>query len=267
MDHKDNPLDAWQVVLMRPVEQIEPLANMLKQMGVVTLLLPTIAIAPLSLSAEQLQTATSAILQADWIIASSQNAVRCAPPAVLEALMATTAKVVTMGQATTRALKAKGVSVFFTPLPGTDSEKLLTESFLQKQEIDGKHIVLLAGVGGRTVLADTLTSRQAFVAWVKVYRQEKPTLALAPLFAEWSLRQKPFCFMATSENCLRHLLESVSGAQLTWLQRQIFIVASDRIAQLAKKWEIQHIFVANGAEETQLCATLLRVVQFCHTIT
>lgn len=267
MDLKNNPLSAWQVVLMRPAEQIAPLANALKQLGAVPLSLPTIAIAPLPLPAEQLYTATNAIHQADWIIVSSQNAVRSAPLAILEALLATAAKIVTMGQATTRALTAKGVSVFFTPLPGTDSEKLLAESFLQKPEIDGKRVVLLAGVGGRTVLADTLTHRQALVAWVKVYRQEKLRLTLAPLFAEWSLRQRPFCFIATSENSLSHLFESVSGAQLTWLQKQVFIVASDRIAQSAKKWEIQHIFVANGAEETQLCATLLRVVQFCHTIT
>ncbi len=267
MNFNEAPLSAWQVVIMRPAEQIESLANAIKLMGAVPLSLPTIAIEPMTLSAEHLQSATCAILQAEWIIVSSQNAVRCASSVILEALLATTAKVVTMGQATTRALKAKGVSVFFTPSPGTDSEKLLTESFLQTQAIAGKRIVLLAGVGGRTVLADTLASRQALVAWVKVYRQEKPTLALGPLFAEWSLRQKPFCFMATSENSLGHLLESVSGAQLTWLQKQVFIVASDRIAQAAKKWEIQHIFVANGAEEAQLCATLLHVVQFCHTMT
>ncbi len=252
---------------MRPAEQVEPLANALKQMGVVPLSLPMLTIVPAPLSAEALHRATNAIVHADWIIVSSQNAVRLAPIAVIEALLASTAKIVTMGQATTRALTTKKVSVFFTPLPGTDSEKLLTESFLQKPEIEGKRIVLLAGVGGRTLLAETLSRRQALITWVKVYRQEKPVLALEPLFVEWSLKHQPFCFMATSENSLGHLFESVPNAQRGWLQRQPFIVVSDRIAQLAKKWEIQHIFVSNGAEEAQLCATLLRVMQFCHTMT
>lgn len=267
MNAKETLLSTWQVVVMRPAEQAEPLTNALKQLGVMPLSLPTLAIVPVTLSAEELHAATNAILHADWIIVSSQNAIRLAPVAILEALSASAAKIITMGQATTRALTTKQVSVFFTPSPGTDSEKLLTESFLQRPEIEGKRMVLLAGVGGRTLLADTLSSRQALITWVKVYRQEKPLLDVEPLFAKWSLQQKPFCFIATSENSLGHLFESVPIAQHTWLQRQPFIVVSDRIAQLAKKWEIQHIFVANGAEETQLCATLLRVVQFCHTMT
>jgi uroporphyrinogen-III synthase len=256
-------LKGWQVVVLRPKHLAQPLLSAIEKMGATPISLPSLTIT--SVNSPDISKWQYHIQTADWIIVSSQNAVHFAPQVVLEALRQSQAKVITMGQATTAALLSKGVSVFFTPMPGTDSEKLLTESFLQENEVANKKIVLLAGIGGRTLLNDTLTSRQATVEWVKVYRQEQTPLALASLMPTWQGGQ--FCFIATSQNSLEHFLQSVPANYQTWLQRQVLIVASPRIAAIARKWEIQHIYVANGAHQEQLCATLLHVSQFCHTMT
>ncbi|HRE31275.1 MAG TPA: uroporphyrinogen-III synthase, partial [Candidatus Berkiella sp.] len=239
---KANNLNAWQVVLMRPTHQVQPLADAVHQMGASTLLLPTLNIIPL-LPSLSLQTSwINQIREADWIIVSSQNGVHCAPPSLLQALsLATTSQVVTMGASTTRALIAKGVSVFFTSASGADSETLLAEPFLQQNEIANKKIILIAGEGGRTLIADTLAQRGASIAWMKVYRQEKPRLALTPLLAEWASFNNPFCFMVTSLNCLHHFLDNVPIEHYAWINQQAFIVVSERIAQAARKWGIQHI--------------------------
>lgn len=264
---KANHLSAWQIVLMRPAHQVQPLAEAINQLGATTILLPMLNITPVAASSEDLTTWIRSIREADWIIVSSQNAVHCASPDLLQALSQTTGKVVTMGQATTRALMANGVSVFFTPSSGTDSEKLLTETFLHPNEIANKKMVLLAGEGGRTMLAQTLAQRRALITWVKVYRQEKSVLALVPRLIEWSSLSNPFCFIVTSQNSLNHFLDNIPLAYHAWLNQQSFIVVSERIAQTAKKWGIQHIFVAKSAEEEQLCAALLHMTQFCHTMT
>ncbi|MCS5712699.1 uroporphyrinogen-III synthase [Candidatus Berkiella aquae] len=253
---------------MRPAHQVQPLADAIQQMGASTILLPTLSIVPL-LPSLSLQTSwINQIREADWVMISSQNGVHCAPPLLLQALALTkTCKVVTMGAATTRALVAKGVSVFFTSPPGADSEQLLTEPFFQENEIANKKIMLIAGEGGRTLIADTLTARGALVTWMKVYRQEKPKLALKPLLADWASLNHPFCFMVTSLNCLHHFLDNVSIEHYAWINQQAFIVVSERIAQAARKWGIQHTFVAKSAEKEQLCTALLHVSQFCHTMT
>lgn len=260
-------VNAWHVVVMRPLHQAQPLLHAISQLGYEAISLPTLTITPITPSPQSVEQWCHHLHEADVIIVSSQNAILCAPLPVLDALKSTKAKVVTIGQATTNLLKANGVSVFFTPLPGSDSEALLTNSFLQTNEIANKNVVLLAGLGGREVLAETLAKRGALIHWVKVYQQLRPSLALEPMLSSWVLFGKPFCFIATSLNSLDHFLNSVPAEHLAWLRQQAFIVVSERIAQAAIKWEIQHIFVAKGAHQEQLCATLLHVTQFCHTMT
>lgn len=258
------PLNGWHVVVMRPSHLAEPLLTVIEKMGGVPISLPSLTICPVQ--PDNISHWIDHIQTADWIIVSSQNAVHFAPEDVLEALRQTGAKVVTMGQATTQALIAVGVSVFFTSKPGANSEMLLTESFLQENEIANKKAVLLAGIGGRTLLYDTLNLRQAKVEWIKVYRQEQSPLALESSMASW-VQGGRFCFIATSENSLANLLQKVPAHYHAWARQQAFVVVSERIAAIARKWGIQHTFVAKGPHQEQLCATLLHVSQFCHTMT
>lgn len=259
-------LKGWQVVVMRPKHLAEPLLSAIKEMGGSPISLPTLTITPIPASMHVAKW-TAQIQAADWIVVSSQNAVHFAPEEVLKALQTSPAKVVTMGPATTEALMTKGVSVFFTPKEGTDSEKLLAEPFFQENDVANQKIILLAGEGGRTLLHDTLKVRGATVNWVKVYRQEQPPLALSEVLQDWSSSQGSFCFIAMSQNSLTNFLENVPVKHRNWLRMQAFLVVSERIAEVARKWEIQHIYIAKGAQKQQLCATLLHVAQFCHTMT
>lgn len=252
---------------MRPKHQSERLLQAIQQMGFASCSLPILDITSIPVVPTEIEQWCEQISGADLIIVSSQNAVHFAPSDVLEAMRNTNAKVVTMGQATSDALMTHGVSVFFTPIPGSDSEALLSEDFLQSNEITNKKVVLLAGAGGRTVLAETLTARGALVRWVIVYQQEKRPLALTSILTHW-ISSKAHCFfIVTSLNSLDHFLNHIPPHYQSWIRQQTFIVISERIAQAARKWEIQHIFVTKGAHPEQLCATLLHVSQFCHTMT
>lgn len=260
------PFHHWHMVLLREAQQNQELLSFITQNGGSATSLPTLTITPIA-PLHQLATWVAQIKAADWIFVTSQNVLRCAPDALLQALQKTKAKVVTMGRATSDALLAKGVSVFFTPSSGATSESLLQETWLQRSEITQQKVVLLAGIGGRTHLYETLTERQALVDWVRVYRQAPSSLDLAPLLSEWSLKSDRFCFVAMSQNGLMHLLDKVPLAYDAWIKEQAFIVISERIAQAARKWGAQHIFVANGAHREQLCDAMLHVTQFCHTMT
>ncbi|MGE3318335.1 MAG: uroporphyrinogen-III synthase [Candidatus Berkiella sp.] len=259
------PLTDWHFVLLREAQQNQDLLSFIVDNGATATSLPSLTITPIP--PLNLTTWIEQIRNADWIFVSSQNAVRFAPQALLQALRHSQAKVVTMGRATSESLLAKGVSIFFTPEAGANSESLLQEPFLQMSEVAGQKVVLLAGVGGRTLLYETLTHRQAIVDWVQVYRQEASSVLLEPLLTAWSLSKDKFCYVAMSQNGLMYFLEKVPSAYHAWLKKQAFIVVSERIAFAAKKWGIQHIFVAHGAHPEQLCAAMLHVSQFCHTMT
>lgn len=262
----NNPLQNWHMVLLRDDTQNQQLRSFITQQGGQATSLPTLTITPIS-PLDDLATFDKQISQADWIFVASQNAVHCTPVQLLKTLQQTKAKVITMGRATSEALIARGVSVFFTPSPGSSSESLLAEPWLQQNSIAQQKVVLLAGEGGRTLLYETLVARQAKVDWARVYRQVPLPLDLAPLLSAWSLKTERFCFVAMSQNGLMHFLDKMPPTYHAWLKKQAFIVISERIAMAARKWGVQHIFVAKGAHQEQLCASMLHVTQFCHTMT
>jgi len=259
-------LEGWHVVLLREAQQNQDFLSFITQRGGVATSLPILKMTPIP-PLYHLATWIEQVSAADWIFVASQNAVHCAPDALLQALRQTKAKVVTMGRTTSQTLVANGVSVFFTPEAGANSESLLEEPWLQRREIAQQKVVLLAGESGRTLLYETLIERQAIVDWVRVYRQEPLPLTLLPLLEACSISPQKCCFVAMSQNSLMHFLNEIPLVHALWLKDQVFVVISERIAQAARKWGIQHIFVANGAHQEQLCAAMLHVTQFCHTMT
>ena len=79
-------------------------------------------------------------------------------------------------------LQAQGLTEVITP-QGQDSEALL--ALPQLQDVAGRRVLIVRGVGGRALLADTLRARGAEVHFLECYRRMRPQADALPLLAHW----------------------------------------------------------------------------------
>ena len=212
---------------------------------------PLIDIVCLDFSNAQLSTLKQNTRTADFLIVTSANAVYCAPPALLDSINERTF-IITMGQATTDALQERmpTLRVNYTAPLGATSESVLQTSYLEQTNVQQKNVCILAGEGGRTVLADTLSERGALIKWVKVYKQEKPVISLDLLLSQ--LQSQQVCFIATSSRIVENLLSLTNDKAKSWLLKQPLIVVSERIKLQAKEWGFERIALANGAHSSAI---------------
>lgn len=156
-----------------------------------------------------------------------------------------------VGRATAATLYEQlGVHVHVpSPTAGEDtSEALLSLSALQ--QLEHQRILLVAGEGGRPLLADTLAERGAEVTRLAVYRRR-----LAPLTPPLKARLSSGNYRAlivTSSELLEHLAKWCHQAALN----QPLIVSSRRLATLAGILGFCDLKVASGATPTALIAAL-----------
>jgi uroporphyrinogen-III synthase len=156
-----------------------------------------------------------------------------------------------VGAATAAALHERlGVRVHVPPASaGEDtSEALLRLGSLRR--LAGEKVLLVAGEGGRTLLAETLTERGARVTRLALYRR----IPLSPSPAmQRRLTQGDFrALVVSSGEILEHLARWCTGAALN----QPLIVSSTRLATLAGKLGFRVPVVASGATPAALAAAL-----------
>ncbi|WP_027962596.1 uroporphyrinogen-III synthase [Halomonas halodenitrificans] len=156
-----------------------------------------------------------------------------------------------VGQATASALNAHlGVRVHVPPASvGEDtSEALLTLGSLHS--LDNEKILLVAGEGGRTLLAETLAARGARVTRLALYRRtlRPPVPAMAERLATGDFR----ALVVSSGEMLEYLARWCAGAALN----QPLIVSSARLATLAGKLGFRDAVVARGATPAVLAAAV-----------
>lgn len=156
-----------------------------------------------------------------------------------------------VGGATARTLfEQLGVRVHIpAPQTGEDtSEALLALASLQK--CDHQRVLLIAGEGGRTLLADTLAERGASVTRLTAYRRvmQPPSPALQARLAAGN-----YCaLIVTSGELLEHLANWCDQVALN----QPLIVSSRRLATLASTLGFCNLRVASGATPAALTAAL-----------
>lgn len=156
-----------------------------------------------------------------------------------------------VGSATASTLYEQlGVRVHL-PLPtaGEDtSEALLALASLQ--QLDHQRILLVAGEGGRRLLAETLTERGAQVTRAAVYRRTLQPLSAALQTRLFSANYR--ALIVTSSELLEHLAKWCNQAALN----QPLIVSSRRLATLAGILGFSDLKVASGATPAALIAAL-----------
>ncbi|WP_249977285.1 uroporphyrinogen-III synthase [Vreelandella olivaria] len=158
-----------------------------------------------------------------------------------------------VGRSTANTLSVQlGVRVH-TPLPesGEDTSEALL-SLASLKTLTNQRILLVAGVGGRTLLADTLEARGARVTRVAVYRRvyRPPSAGMQQRLSSGDYR----ALIVTSGELLEYLAKWCGQVALN----QPLIVSSHRLATLAGKLGFCDLKVASGATPAALVAALDR---------
>lgn len=136
-----------------------------------------------------------------------------------------------------------------SPTAGEDtSEALLALASLQ--QLDHQRILLVAGEGGRPLLAEALAERGAKVTRVAVYQRTLQPLAPALQARLFSGNYR--ALIVTSSELLEHLAKWCNQAALN----QPLIVSSRRLATLAGILGFCDLKVASGATPAALIAAL-----------
>ncbi|MDN3556094.1 uroporphyrinogen-III synthase [Halomonas maura] len=157
-----------------------------------------------------------------------------------------------VGAATAATLhRLLGVRVHLPPPGGEDtSEALLALGSLQR--LAGQRLLLVAGEGGRALMAETLAARGARLTRLAVYRRRllEPSTSLRRRLASGDYQ----ALVVSSGEILGHLARWCSQAALN----QPLIVSSTRLATLAGTLGFRLPVVASGATPDALAAAVAR---------
>ena len=238
---QNKPLKGIGIAITRPVDQAKKLSALISEVGGTPILFPLIEIMPLN-DYSQFEAVISDIKDYDWAIFISSNAVQNGMPRLIEAGMAKedifgSLKFATIGPITAIELQSFGIEDVLTPLShvqaGDESKvRFDSESLLALPEmtyVAGKKILIVRGVGGRDVLAETLKARGAQVTFGECYQRINPQTncnLLAQLWAEKKLHG----IVVTSSEAMHHLLDLAGDAE--WLRNITLFVNHARIADL-----------------------------------
>lgn len=213
------------VAITRPSDQAKKLTSLIDAAGGHVILFPLIEIVGLD-DYSQFEREIAQIADYDWIIFISSNAVQHGMPRLLKRPIPTHLRFAAIGPVTAKELKDFGVEDVLIPQGRFDSESLLLLAELQ--EMQGKRVMIVRGIGGREVLAETLKSRGADVTFAECYQRINPQNNIETLHQAW-LNQQLHAIVVTSSEAMRYLLDLARHAP--WLREVTLCVNHARIAE------------------------------------
>ena len=237
------------IAITRPSDQAKKLKLLIEEAGGTPILFPLIQITQLA-DYSQFENVISHIADYDWAIFISSNAVQNGMPRLIKRYIPLTLKFAAIGPVTASELQSFGVKEVLIPLGLFDSESLL--ALPEMQEINGEKVMIVRGVGGRDVLAETLKSRGAQVTFAECYQRENPQTdcdLLAQLYGENKLHG----IVVTSSEAMRHLLDLAGDAN--WLKNITLFVNHARIAELPLQMGLK-VKVADAPGDESMLRTI-----------
>lgn len=231
------------VLVTRPLQQAAALTQAIRAAGGSSIEFPALMIEAVPL--EALQAPLEQLATADNVIFISPNAAHFGLAAIRHAGQTLSGiQVFAVGPGTTRALQAQGVADIITP-PGQDSEALL--ALPQLQAVTGKRVVIVRGVGGRALLADTLRTRGAEVHFMECYRRRCPQANAASLLAHWQAGGVD-AVTVTSAETLHNLAAMLGEAGAPLLAATPLFAPHEKIAEAARRFGIAHVIATPGGD-------------------
>jgi uroporphyrinogen-III synthase len=261
------PLAGRTVLVTRPAHQAAALAQGIASAGGSAYLFPALAVA--AVEAGRMTAALAQLVLADSVIFISPNAVQFGMAAIRAATgLPAGIKIYALGPGTARALATQGVSEVVmpdgfplpNPLPQAgegandglrppksiyDSEALLALPPLQA--VAGTQVVIVRGVGGRTLLADTLGARGATVHYLECYRRVCPAADAAPLLARWQAGGIDAVTISSAET-LHNLAALLGAAGAPLLAATPVFAPHAKIADTARQFGIARAIATPGGD-------------------
>lgn len=170
-------------------------------------------------------------------------------------------QVFAVGQSTAMRLQHHADIAVNTPSLET-SEGLLQLDALQSEQLKGKKVVIIRGVGGRELLRQQLQSRGAAVEYWQLYQRHAKTGHGQQWLNQWQSWQID-TVVITSVDILTTIVENLPPCSQSWWQSLRWVVASDRIGQQAVSLGINpsQIYDAKGAADSAILAQVKRIIE------
>lgn len=237
------PLAGCTVLVTRPARQAAALAQAIQAVGGDAFVFPALAIEAVPI--EELAAPLAFLAEADCVIFISPSAAQFGMAAVhAGGRLPPAAEVLAVGPGTARALQAEGVIDVITPA-GQDSEALL--ALPQLREVAGRRIVIVRGVGGRALLADSLAERGAQVHFMECYRRVLPQADASPLLQRWRAGGID-AVTVTSAEALDNLAVLLGEAGRPLLLHTPLFAPHEKIAHAARRFGVAHVIATPGGD-------------------
>ncbi len=235
-----NTLNGLRVLNTRPQEQGRILSEQIHQAGGLSIALPTLEIKENNSEWLELLPDLKEVSSALFI---SANAVHYCFKLLQEHHISWPKHihVIAIGQNTANTLKHYRIKVDDLPLV-PNSEHVLTLPSLQ--QIKQKIILLFKGEGGRTLIEESLITKQAKLIILAVYQRILPAINYQFTNSLWR-DDAVDIILLTSEQSIHNLFKLFSQDAHHWLQNKPCLVISERLAKTAsilgiKKIKISH---------------------------
>jgi uroporphyrinogen-III synthase len=229
------------VLVTRPTDQSQPLVNRINQAGGFAIACPALVITPLP----ETQAIKDRLLNLDYyqhVIAISVNAARIAIDWIdlYWPQLPVGIQYWAVGKSTAQAMNMPGMQAQHSA-QGFDSEALLAEPDLQ--HLDNQRILILRGVGGRELLAETLIKRGASVDYCELYQRDIPEYTDNEL-DQLIEQQKITDVIVSSQQSLNNLRTLISPDILA---RCRILLPSARVANTAQ--DMPNVVNCHGASD------------------
>ncbi|PJG58620.1 uroporphyrinogen-III synthase [Aeromonas cavernicola] len=235
-------------LVVRPTAQATLLTTLLREQGHSPLCCPLLEIA----AGTELAHLPSLLANADIVIAVSIHAVHFTHHFLRQQGWEwPQIDYLAVGEATRAAFTEVGIDAICPDDPRSEGVLALPNL----QQVDGKHIVILRGNGGRDLMASTLTARGAQVHYCAAYERSYPPFDGAALVRHWQAAGLD-SLLITSGELLQRLLALTPLDQRDWLCERLLVVPSPRVAAQAQTAGFTQITIAQGASNQALTAAL-----------
>ena len=227
-----SPLAHCGIAITRPAPQAKRLSQLITQAGGAVISFPLIEIAPLT-DLSPFQQVIANMTDYDWAIFISSNAVEHSLPHLQKQGIPDSLKFAAIGPTTAQSLQSFGIKNTLIPQGRFDSESLLALPAFQHMQ--GQKVMIVRGVGGREVLADTLKTRGAEVVFAECYQRINPQTN-CQLLEQAYQHQQLQAIVVTSSEAMRHLLDLAGNAD--WLKHTPILVNHERVAEFAVGYKV-----------------------------